>query len=197
VWQRLTGPAALRENLGGTSVFYPPNAFGQANLDLFETIVARSHGWVPAGQRVLEYHAGVGAIGLGLVLRSESVAFVEVAAGGISGLELGIEALTSELVQRVAVYQGTAQEHRQLLAGVDTAIVDPPRKGLEPALLQALCQNLPQRLIYLSCGFESFERDANSLIESGQFLLRVVEPYALFPYTDHVETLALFERRER
>lgn len=51
--------------------------------------------------------------------------------------------------------------------GADVLIVDPPRKGLEPEVLQSLCDrkqsltNSVKRLIYVSCGFEALKRDAD------------------------------------
>ncbi len=195
VWQRLSGPPAVEETIAGARVFYPPDAFGQANLDLFERIVQRIHEWVPHSRRLLEYHAGVGAIGLGLVERAVSVDFVEISSGGLTGLKFGLDALNAEQRGRTRLHRGAAADHVSLLSRADVVIVDPPRKGLEAPLVEALCREPPERLIYLSCGLSSFERDARTLSESGAFALRQVEPYALFPYTEHVETLALFERR--
>jgi 23S rRNA (uracil1939-C5)-methyltransferase len=73
-------------------------------------------------------------------------------------------------------------------------IVDPPRRGLAPALLDALCAAPPQRLVYVSCGLESFLAETERLLESKRLALRSLDAYALFPYTEHVETLALFAR---
>jgi tRNA/tmRNA/rRNA uracil-C5-methylase (TrmA/RlmC/RlmD family) len=44
----------------------------------------------------------------------------------------------------------------------------------------------------VSCGLDSFLRDAARLLDSGRFALRSLEVYDLFPYTGHVETLAVF-----
>ena len=72
-------------------------------------------------------------------------------------------------------------------------IVDPPRKGLEPEVLRALGERRPRRVLYLSCDVGSLLRDAEGLIASGLKLERAVG-YDAFPYTEHIETLALFRR---
>ena len=77
--------------------------------------------------------------------------------------------------------------------GADLVIVDPPRKGLEPELLQALLEDGPERLIYLSCGFDSLLRDAAAL--AARYRASNALAYALFPFTPHIETLLVFERR--
>jgi tRNA/tmRNA/rRNA uracil-C5-methylase (TrmA/RlmC/RlmD family) len=193
VWQQLSGPLAVEEQLGGAQVFFPPDAFGQANLGLFDVILDKLYGWVPQAGHVVEYHAGVGAIGLSLLGSSRAVDFVEVAPGGVRGLRMGLACLAPEQQQRARVFQGAAREHTELIQAADTVIVDPPRKGLEPNLVDALSFHAPERLIYLSCGLDAFERDARALIASGRMRMRQLVPYALVPFTDHVETLALFE----
>jgi tRNA/tmRNA/rRNA uracil-C5-methylase (TrmA/RlmC/RlmD family) len=183
----------VREHFAGAEVHYPPAAFGQANLDLFERIVTAIHARILQGVPVVELYAGVGAIGLGLAARGEQVVFNELGAGSLQGLHLGLAGLSSEARARVRVEPGAAEDVVSLLplAGAQV-IVDPPRKGLHPRVIEALLAARPRRLLYLSCGFESFLRDADSLLAAG---LRCVElqPYALFPFTEHVEILAVFE----
>lgn len=202
VWQRWSGPEAVREVIAGARVHYPPDAFGQANLDLFEQAVARIHGFVPESARIVEYHSGVGAIGLGLLSEKRSLACVEVAPGGLRGLELGSLELLEALRDRLRIYAGPSAAHVALLGDAEFVIVDPPRKGLEAALTEGLCRIgpgsprvLPTRLAYLSCGLDSFLRDVDALLGSGRWRLARLEPYAFFPFTEHVETLALLEGR--
>ncbi len=87
----------------------------------------------------------------------------------------------------------------------DIVIVDPPRKGLDDAVIAALLKSPgPQRLIYVSCGFNAFKRDANqllglsipatSLVTSPIWRLTHAEGHVLFPGANHLETLAVFDR---
>lgn len=193
-WCHVSGPAAIEERVGGARVFYPPDAFGQANLELFERAVERMHAFVPDGARVVEYHAGVGAIGLGLVERVASLDCVEIAPGGLRGLELGAAALPTDQRASLAIHRGGAGAHTHLLERADCVIVDPPRKGLEASLLEGLVATPSQRLAYLSCGLDSFERDVDALMKSGSWRPVLLEPFAFFPFTQHVEMLGLFER---
>lgn len=192
-WNHVSGPPATCERIGGARVFYPPGAFGQANLDLFDRIVEQLHGEVPEGTNVLEFHAGAGAIGLGLVARSHSYCFNEVSADSLAGLELGLGDLPEVDARKVSVLRGPAANFGALADSADIVIVDPPRKGLEPGLLSALCSARgPRRLLYLSCDLASLARDAEAL--NRHFVATRVTGFALFPFTKHVETLVRFER---
>jgi tRNA/tmRNA/rRNA uracil-C5-methylase (TrmA/RlmC/RlmD family) len=193
-WRLLHGAAALRETIGGADVFFPPGAFGQSHLDLADALVARVHGLVPAGARVAELHAGCGSIGLGLLARGSRVAFNEENAHALEGLALGIAARPEAERARASVAPGPAGSNLAVIDGADVVIVDPPRKGLDPELLDALCAAPPPRLVYVSCGVESFRRDAERLVARGGLRLAVLEAFACFPYTEHAETLALFGR---
>lgn len=193
-WHPVSGPAATVERLGGARVFFPPGAFGQANLDLFERVLAELHEQVPDGQRVLEFHAGTGAIGLGQVARSASYAFNEIGQDSLAGLELGLRALPPLSFQKTTLLPGNAGSFAARAADADVVVVDPPRKGLEPELIDALCERRPgpHTLLYLSCDFSSLMRDHARL--AARFRAARVIGYALFPYTNHLETLVRYEQ---
>jgi len=193
-WHRWAGPEATCEPIGGARVFYPPGAFGQANLPLADRLIALVHDWVPAGSRVLELHAGVGAIGLGLAARGHAVVFNEVASSSLVGLRLGIDALAPEAQSRTAVRAGPAADHLDAIAEADVVVCDPPRRGLDEPLLARLVARPPARLVIVSCNPESFLREAATLTADGRMRLAALVPFALFPFTDHVETVARFER---
>ena len=106
--------------------------------------------------------------------------------------------------------------------GANVLIVDPPRKGLEEEVLEELCKpyepNQPyvesstmlsipdervnwvndvQTLIYVSCGFDALASDCDRLLSSrsAKWTLQSTTGYILFPGSDHVETVAIFQRR--
>jgi tRNA/tmRNA/rRNA uracil-C5-methylase (TrmA/RlmC/RlmD family) len=200
---RVRGEPALRERLGqlegdapskGVDVFFPPGAFGQANLDLAERLYRAAIALVPDGARVLELYSGVGAMGLQLLERGP-VVMNELGPGSLEGLALGLDALDEARRARARVVPGSAGSPEAIaeLEQAEVLLVDPPRKGLDPELKAALGAHAPSRLIYLSCGFDAFEREVPLLAQAG-LTLRELTPVALFPHTPHVETLALFTR---
>jgi 23S rRNA (uracil1939-C5)-methyltransferase len=155
--------------------------------------VAQIHDAVPAGAHVVELYAGSGAIGLGLVSRAASLVFNELGEASLEGLTHGLAELSAEERARVRVVRGSAETAASELTESSTVIVDPPRKGLEPLLLARLAERAPHQLIYVSCGLTSFLRDAEELVSHG-LRLSSATAYDLFPYTEHVETVAIFRR---
>ena len=191
-WQLLHGDEAVRESIGGADVFFPPGAFGQSNLDLADRLVADVQSRVSGDGVIAELYCGVGAIGLGLAARSREIRFNEVSPHGLRGLELGLDALPEEVRRKTSVTPGDAGGALDILAGASCVIVDPPRKGLEPEVARRLRAERPSQVLYVSCDPASLKRDALALVAGGAFRLERLTPYALFPYTDHVETLAEF-----
>ena len=191
-WQRIAGADALVEVVDGVSVFHPPGAFGQSHPELFESLARAARAAVPQGARVLELYAGTGAIGLGLLARSASVELNELAPAGLQGLELGIAARPEPERERARLLPGDAASHAPRVAAADAVVVDPPRRGLDPLVQDALLAAPPAVLVYVSCGLESLARESAALLGSGRFALASLEAWDLFPYTEHVETLAVF-----
>jgi tRNA/tmRNA/rRNA uracil-C5-methylase (TrmA/RlmC/RlmD family) len=180
--------------MGGADVFFPPGAFGQSHLALAEAIVGRVQAGVPDGARVAELFAGCGALGLGLLPRAGAVVFNESSEASLEGLALGLAARTAAERARAVVLPGRAEDRLEALDGAEVVILDPPRKGLDPKLVDALRAERPGRVLMLSCGLDSFERDAARLSAPGGLRLQALEVFGLFPYTEHVELLATFER---
>jgi len=79
------------------------------------------------------------------------------------------------------------------LHGYGFVIVDPPRQGLAPGLVQRLAGNGPKVLAYVSCDPATLARDSKALL--GAYELAELRWYDFYPQTAHIESLALFVRR--
>jgi len=127
-----------------------------------------------------------------LEARAASLELVELSPHAVRGAELGLAARPEPERARSAVVQGDAAAQTARIARADAVIVDPPRRGLDRALLEALVATPPATLVYVSCGLDSFLADAERLLASGRLALRALEAFALFAYTEHAESLAVF-----
>lgn len=70
-------------------------------------------------------------------------------------------------------------------------LLDPPRKGCDPSVMQAIAQAAPQAIVYVSCNPATLARDLQSLPD---YHIRSVTPYDMFPQTRHVETVAILSQ---
>jgi tRNA/tmRNA/rRNA uracil-C5-methylase (TrmA/RlmC/RlmD family) len=136
----------------------------------------------------------VGAIGLSLLPQLREIRMNEASPQSLHGLSLGLAALPPAERDKVSVLPGPAGDAAPAVAGADVVIADPPRKGLDRALAQRLAAEPPARFIYVSCGLDSFMSDATLLAAGGRLRLAEVTAFNLMPFTEHVETVACFDR---
>jgi 23S rRNA (uracil1939-C5)-methyltransferase len=192
--QNCGGPASVVEHFGGAAIHYPPGAFGQNNLDMAEAIIEHVRAEIPQNARVAEFYAGVGAIGLSVLGRVSEIRMNEVSPHSLLGLEMGLAALGEADRAKVSVVPGPAGAARSAASGAQVVIADPPRKGLDPDLTASIGEHPPERFLYVSCGLDSFLNDAAQLTAQGKLRLSALTAYNLLPFTEHVETVARFER---
>jgi 23S rRNA (uracil1939-C5)-methyltransferase len=72
-------------------------------------------------------------------------------------------------------------------------LIDPPRQGAY-AVVRALGEEAPRRLVYVSCNPATLARDAGVLVHEKGYRLRAAGVVNMFPHTSHVESIALFAR---
>ena len=193
-FQHWYGPASVVERFGGAAVHYPPGAFGQNNLDIAQHIIEHVRAQIPQGARIAEFYAGVGAIGLSVLGRAGEIRMNEVSPHSLHGLELGLAELDPANRAKVSVIPGPAGAACLAASEAQVVIADPPRKGLDPELTEHLSQYPPERFVYVSCGLDSFLNDTARLTSGGKLRLATLTAFNLLPFTEHVETVARFER---
>lgn len=79
------------------------------------------------------------------------------------------------------------------LKAYNVVVIDPPRAGAL-AQIQALSESTISNIIYISCGPESFARDAKILIEQGGYTLEKVIPVDQFTWSPHLEVVGIFKK---
>lgn len=163
-----------------------PRSFYQVNLEVNDRIVADVDELLTAlaPARLLDLYAGIGNLSARAVRRGVPATLVEQersSAGDAAKNLPAAEVLTQDAGKWVA-------GHRFF----DVALLDPPRAGA-PGLLQKLVVTRPRALVYLSCDPATLARDLRPALGAGYRLERV-QPYDMFPGSDHVETLAVLVR---
>lgn len=99
--------------------------------------------------------------------------------------------------ENVELYEGLTEEILPNLirhvTDVTYVILDPPRAGLDKAVVDEIIKLSPKVLAYVSCDPSTLARDAARLIHGG-YKLKQVTPFDLFPQTFHIESISFFER---
>lgn len=119
------------------------------------------------------------------------------------GRVIGIESSESSYVDfavnldefdNVEIYEDEAEAViPHLEAKPDIVLVDPPRAGLDKAVVDGILKLSPSLIAYVSCDPSTLARDAARLINGG-YRLKEVTPFDLFPQTYHIESISIFER---
>lgn len=198
-WRRFSGPEHLHEEMAGVPLRLSPRSFTQSNLDLAERMVREIAGWLPLqGTEVAaELYAGVGAIGFALLDRVAGLRWNDLEEAAEADARATVRHLGVGRREKVTFHRGPAAERAdEALRGADLAILDPPRKGCEAAVLDAIARHRPARVVYVSCDVETLAPDLGRLTASGYRVGRLV-PYDLFPHTPHIEVVASLDRSDQ
>jgi len=173
-WLHLYGPRYLEEELLGLPFYFHPACFIQAHLDLYEKILSDIKNLTATGH-ITELYAGVGAISRVI---DRPATLIE---SNPYAQECFIESHPPTYLEYIT---GKSEDHAHHFK--DILIVDPPRKGLDPKIIQET-KDLKQ-ILYLSCNPDSLKRDIEDLKKLG-WKTQDVKGYELFPNTPHVEIL--------
>ena len=73
-------------------------------------------------------------------------------------------------------------------------ILNPPRKGLQPAAMEAVLDLAAPKLIYVSCAPRSLARDLDRLI-AANYRIEHIQAFDMFPQTEEVEIVSSLSRR--
>jgi 23S rRNA (uracil1939-C5)-methyltransferase len=183
------GADHLWESFGGLRLKIGFRSFMQANWPLFEAMGQTIQTWIghPAEQRILELYAGAGALGISLAHAGARVMGVEFNRDAVQDARQSIEVnkVKGCRIRAVSVesYLSTVQTGEY-----DVVLLDPPRTGLRPKVLERLGALKVPRVLYLSCDPPSLARDVKSLCGQG-YTIRRLQPFDMFPQTAHLETL--------
>lgn len=71
----------------------------------------------------------------------------------------------------------------------DIIILDPPRAGVHPDVINTLLKAAPEKIIYVSCNPATQARDINML--GNQYKIFSLQPVDMFPHTHHLENITL------
>lgn len=167
----------------------PIGSFFQGNRHLVPWLFNRIATLIGAGDApVVDLHAGVGFLAAAARWAGhEDITAIEPHPPGAAAARLNLPG--------ARVVTGTAEmflEENGDLPGNAVAVTDPPRTGLTPNLRRRLVEWRPRRIVMLGCDPATWSRDAAGLIDHG-YTLEHLELVDLFPFTHHVEVLAVLE----
>ena len=189
----LYGSETLSDTLCGLHFRLSPASFFQVNPlqteRLYET--ALSFAALTPQDSLCDVYCGAGTITLMMASHCAHATGIEIVPDAILNAK---ENAVRNRINNVSFLAGKAEVllPQMVSDGLrpDVIIVDPPRKGLDPEVIEAIAEASPSRLVYISCNAATQARDAALLYAHG-YTIRKIQPVDMFPFTSHVETVAL------
>jgi 23S rRNA (uracil1939-C5)-methyltransferase len=185
------GAETLGERWGVYEIPLAGTAFVQVNRDAAARLDDYFYGQcaVTPGARVIDAYCGFG-------LRA-----FELSRGGanVTGIDTNRHAIRAAMVigaERGLTVGFIAERVESVLSKelpADIVILNPPRSGVAPEVVDALLRKPPARIVYVSCDPATLARDLKNL--SAGFALDACRAFDLFPQTAHVETVVTLTRR--
>ncbi|RKO61271.1 23S rRNA (uracil(1939)-C(5))-methyltransferase RlmD [Caldibacillus debilis] len=148
-------------------------------------------------ETVIDAYCGIGTIALFLAGRAKKIYGVEVVPEAVADAKRNAE-LNGIRNAEFAVGKAETVMEQWYEAGLrpDCIVVDPPRKGCEPSLLETILKMSPQRVVYVSCNPATLARDLR-ILEDGGYRTEAVQPVDMFPQTKHVEAVVRMTLKEQ
>jgi 23S rRNA (uracil1939-C5)-methyltransferase len=181
--------------LGRWPTLVGPTSFLQVNDEMAERLYRRMLDLPYGGPgEAVDAYCGVGILTRALADKFEKVTGIEFDAQSIKLARTTARRLQDCRVAWIAeaaeaVFGEWKQKSsKQSGCKPDLVVLDPPRKGCQREVLQALNILRPKDVVYISCHPAALARDLKILCDR-QFAVVRVEPFDLFPQTHHVETL--------
>ncbi|NLW29315.1 MAG: 23S rRNA (uracil(1939)-C(5))-methyltransferase RlmD [Erysipelothrix sp.] len=188
----LYGPGFIYDKIGDFRFKLSPESFYQVNPEQTEILYKKALQLanIQKDEVVLDAYCGIGTI----TLLSSQYSKQSI------GVELNPKAIKDALINKrlnradnVLFFEQDATEFlSQLESNIDVLIMDPPRNGSTKEFLDNVKRLAPNRLLYISCNPVTLSRDIEMIRDEYSVVTHLMVDQ--FPFTDHVETIALLQR---
>lgn len=191
-YRYLWGGTSLTEKLGGLTFIISPDDFFQVNTAQTEKLLSliRDYARLKGDEMVLDLYSGVGTIALSLAQDCKEVYGVDI------NRTASLNALNNAQhngLKNCTFRTGKAEKIllKLFAQGIrpDLAILDPPRSGCHPQVIEGIKRMKVNRLLYISCNPTTLARDLK-LLKGAGYILELLQPIDMFPHTYHIESLA-------
>jgi len=192
------GEDLLIDSLCGLDFRLSPRSFFQINPPQAERLYekARTYAGLTGTETLLDLYCGTGTITLIMARDARHAIGAEIVAPAIE--DARENARTNGIENAEFLLADAGEAAKQLAAqGIapDVIVVDPPRKGLTPEVIQQIVHMSPKRVVYVSCDPATLARDLGLFGTEG-YQTQEVTPVDMFPRCAHVECVALMTRSE-
>ncbi len=196
--QLIYGTETITDSILGKNFSISPESFYQINWDQTQILYQKALELadIQKNEIVFDVYCGIGTISLCAADFAKEVIGIEYVKEAV------LDAQKNAELNGITNVQFLAGEAEKILPNLvrsgkkaDKIILDPPRKGAQPEVLEAILKANPKRIVYVSCNPSTLARDLKILC-GFNYRLCEVQPVDMFPHTNHVETVVLLSKGE-
>lgn len=189
----LFGGGYIEDELCGSRFRISPGSFYQINPIQTQILYGKAIEFaaLTGNETALDAYCGIGTIGITAASKAKQVIGVELNKEAVS------DAISNARLNKIKncwFTAGDAGKYMEQMAEdkvrADVVFMDPPRAGSEEKFLSSLVKSSPERIVYISCNIETQARDLEFL-EANGYKVRRMQPVDMFPFTSHIECVAL------
>ncbi|MFO0662096.1 MAG: methyltransferase [Polyangiaceae bacterium] len=185
-------PTVVVLGADGLDLEVAPGGFAQANPHVASMLAEHVVRLAKTDGKIVELYAGSGFFTVALARGASAYTAVE---SDVAAVAMAKKNLASRGLSGAKVIASDAAKVA-VPRGLDVVLVDPPRTGCEPAVIDALCNARARRVVYVSCDAATLARDVQRLTSSG-YALQSVDVFDMMPGTAHVELVAVLDWNKR
>ncbi|MDR0266638.1 23S rRNA (uracil(1939)-C(5))-methyltransferase RlmD [Paenibacillus sp.] len=192
----LWGSEVIYDYIGDVKFAISARSFYQVNPAQTEVLYGKTveYAQLTGKETVIDAYCGIGTISLFLAQHAGKVYGVEIVPEAIEDARRNAELNgMNNVTFEVGASEDVIPAWKEQGIEADVIVVDPPRKGCDPRLLETILEMKPERVVYVSCNPSTLARDLR-MLEDGGFRTVEVTPVDMFPHTVHVESVALLVR---
>ena len=193
----LYGKGYIEDKLNGLTFRISPSAFYQVNSNQTPILYNKAIDLAQLNKDdiVIDAYCGTGTIGLSLAKKVKEVYGVEINQQAIRDAKINSRINKIENAYFVSADAGKyLTQLAQKRSKVDVVIMDPPRSGADEKFLRSLVGLKPKKIVYISCNPLTQKQNLYYLLKNG-YQVQVIQPVDMFPFTEHVENIALLVRK--
>lgn len=192
--QTILGKPYLREIFAGVELHIAADTFFQVNTSaaelLLQAIIQQLN--LTGSETIVDAYCGIGTFSLPLAKRIKQVIGIELNHNSVRQAQSN--AALNQINNAIFLTGKVKDCLQQIEFQPDIFLLDPPRKGCDPQVLETILKLNPGRIAYISCKPATLARDVQILCASGAYQLTQIQPADFFPQTTHVECCALLNK---
>ncbi len=196
----LAGPRVLKDIIktgaGTLNIEVSPLSFTQVNPLQCGRLYskAQEYAGLTGSETVLDLYCGTGTIGLSMAGKASRIIGVESVKPAV--IDANRNAVLNGIVNAEFICGKAEEIVPKRLRGVKAQVVilDPPRAGCRPELLETVAGINPERIVYVSCNPSTLARDLKILSGLGYGFIEAA-PVDMFPFSSHAECVTLITRK--